>query len=221
MAPVIDISIDDFERASKILTLTEVDYTIPQSDEDFIYVPSIELDVAKEKKFYGSNWIDSHQKLQSGGEKMLTIPEFIEFLRYSRIHFPEIYEGIAQVKNSWRGELLDAKFEKRNEKLYMASNHALVAGNFLPKISGFIDEDTLMENRLSRTSLENWLENPTKQGLLSKHMDSPNLFYWPPKGDDLSVARFFANSNWVGIDCNWPISESDALLGVRAARKRE
>ncbi|MFH1365342.1 MAG: hypothetical protein ABIH28_02045 [archaeon] len=221
MAPIINISESDFERASKILELARINYTSP-SKEGFVYVPSINLWVAKERKFCGENWFNSHKKLQAGGERMPTIPEFIEFLKYSKGNFPEIYKEITEVRAPRRAEWLDADFKVKDKRLYVNSNHVLdEKGNLVPKNSELLDERTLMKDRTPGISLESWLANPTKQGLPPKETKSGDLFYWCPRSEDNSVARFFVYSDWVGFSCYGFPSDRGADLGVRAVKKQE
>src|SRR3989338_1255645 len=53
-----------------------------QQIDNFIYVPSINLYVAKERTHLGENWFDAHKELQRQNLRMLNLPEFTEFLKY-------------------------------------------------------------------------------------------------------------------------------------------
>ena len=55
---------------------------IVSEKENFIYVPSIDLYVAKERSHLGLNWHDAHKKLHEEGLLMPTIPQFLEFIKY-------------------------------------------------------------------------------------------------------------------------------------------
>src|SRR3989344_5563573 len=82
-------------------------------EKDFIYVPSLELYVAKEKTHFRKNWFESHKLLQEQGNRMLIIPEFIEFLKYLKSRsnnqeYQNIYKNITGGKNYWIAEWLDA-----------------------------------------------------------------------------------------------------------------
>ena len=90
----------------------------------FIYVPSINIYVAKQKTHLGKNWFDCHKEFQKNKKKMLTVPEFIEFLKYLKSQpnnqeYQKIYREITEVRCPWRVELLDASFKVKNEKLYI------------------------------------------------------------------------------------------------------
>ena len=50
----------------------------------FIYVPSINLYVAKERSLQGLNWSNTHDELKKQNLSMPTIHQFREFLKYLR-----------------------------------------------------------------------------------------------------------------------------------------
>lgn len=175
----------------------------PRPLDGFDYIPSLKLYVAKEKKFYGDNWFDSHKQLQENGERMLTLPEFREFLNYARTNLPETYRDITEVRNPWRAEWIDADFKLKNNKLFINSEP--------------LDKDTLMEDKL--ISLDDYLNNNhTSKGLPTNKVKSGNLYYWPPRSNNNSVARFGADSDLADLVCDGNPSRGDSGLGVRAVR---
>ncbi len=207
MAPMLDIAGTDFERAKSLLKLANVNYSTPTSDnlDNFIYVPSLKLYVAENKTLFGKNWFESDKKLQSNGERMLTPLEFVEFLKYTRINFPKIYEDITTIRSPWRAEWINADFKVKDNKLYINSE--------------ILDRNTLMEDK--RISLEDYLnKNHTPQGLPNKNVKSGDLYYWYPRSDNNSVARFYADSVRTDLCCNRNRSYWDSDLGVRAVRHK-
>jgi len=186
--------------------------------EGFIYIPSIKLYVAKERTHLGKDWFESHKSLISEGLRMPTIPEFIEFLKYTKTNFPEIYKEITEVRSSWKAEWLDADFKVVNEKLHINCYHVLDSnGNLIPKNSELLDNNTLMENKTPGISLEDYLtKNHTNQGLPSKNVNSGDFYYRYPISDNNSVARFYVYSVWTLLDCNGYASGRGSPLGVRA-----
>ncbi|MBI2003887.1 hypothetical protein HYS72_00280 [Candidatus Pacearchaeota archaeon] len=185
--------------------------------DDLIYVPSIDIYVDKERTHLGKKWFEAHKLLQEQGNRMLIIPEFIEFLKYTQENHKDIYNEITEVRNPWRSEWLDADFKVKNKKLYINYNHKLdLNGNLIPKNSEILNKNTLMEDKMPGISLENWLKNPTKQGLPNKNIKSGDLSYWYPRSNNNSVAWFYANVGWAGFDCNWYPSNSPSSLGVHA-----
>jgi hypothetical protein len=191
----------------------------PKQIDGFEYIPSLKLYVTKEKKLYGKDWFDSHKELQANGERMLTLLEFVEFLKYAKDNLPEIYKDIATVRSpDSRAEWIDADFKVKNGELYINYNHILDSkGNLIPNNSEPLDKDTFMEDK--KISLEDYLDNNhTSQGLPSKKVNSGNLHYMCP-GDD-SVASFYETS--VGGDyftCDRGPSCKNSFLGVRAVRE--
>ena len=65
--------------------------TVP-SMPGFIYIPSIKLQIAEQRTHQNKNWYECHNALAEENSRMLTIPEFIEFLKHVKTERPEIYE---------------------------------------------------------------------------------------------------------------------------------
>lgn len=150
---------------------------------------------------------------------MLILPEFIEFLKYTKENYKEIYNEITEVRNPWRAEWLDADFKVKGKDLYINYNHILDSnGNLIPKNSEILDKNTLMKDK--GISLEDYLnKNQTSQGLPSKEVKSGDLYYWYPESDNNSVARFDADSDRADLYCGWDPSDGYSYLGVRAVKQ--
>jgi len=222
MAPIIDVSAKDYERASKILELANVEYSVPEQKQveaptviipgknGFIYVPSLNLDVAKERSHFGKNWYNTHEALGNDDARMLTLPEFTEFLKYTKEHNPEIYESITKVRSPWRAEWIDAAFEQRDDGLYVLTGNKSKSEKL---------EGGLMEDRTPGISLDAWLgEGATKQGLPRANVKDGSLYYWYPRNG--TVVRFNADPAGSYLDCDRYPSHCDSGLGVRAAKLR-
>lgn len=212
MAPIIKIS----EETLK--TLNPSVYTIV-NDSDFIHIPSINLQVAKQRTHINKNWFESHKALQDNGKRMLTIPEFIEVLKYTKDNHKDIYNEITQVKSPWRAEWLDADFKQKDGELYINSNHIYQGETLKPQTSQIFTKNTLMKDRAPGISLDSWIDSPTEQGLPSKKTESGNIYYWAPISDNNSVPRFGACSGGALLDCGRVPSGRDSGLGVRAAKQ--
>ena len=189
--------------------------------DNFIYVPSINLYVAKERTHLGKNWFDCHKLLQQDNQRMLIIPEFIELLKYTKENHKDIYDEITGVKNPRRAEWIDADFKVKNKKLYINYNHVLdLNGNLIPKNSEILDENTLMEDKSPGISLEDYLNSDyTKQGFPNKKVSSEYLYYWYPRSNNNSVVRFDAGSVGAFLYCDGDPSLASPDLGVRAVRR--
>ena len=228
MAPAIYLRTEkERDRVAKIVNSFDIPYSLEKdfienhNMEGFVYVPSINLYVAKGKKFHNKNWSESHKELQKNGEKMLTPYEFVEFLKYAKSNNKEIYDEITGVRNHWREEWLDADFKVKNGVLHINYNHILDSnGNLIPKNSEALDEETLMKDKTPGISLEDYLEiNHTSQGLPNKSVKSGDLYYWFPRSDNNSVARFYAIGDRAGLICGRDPSYRVDVLGVRAVRR--
>ena len=193
----------------------------------FIYVPSIELYVAKERTLLGKDWFECHKELQSDRKRMPTIPEFIEFLKYLRLNPSDenikIYKDITEVREPLRAEWIDADFKVKGRDLYINSNHVLDAdGNLIPQNSEILDKGTLMKDKTPGISLDDYLDlNHTKQGLPNKKVKSGDLYYWYPRSDNNSVSRFYAYSVRAGLNCSGDPSGRGPALGVRGCITQE
>ena len=192
--------------------------------DNFIYVPKIKLYVAKERTLQNKNWFEAHKELQENGERMLIIPEFVEFLKYLKSsnnqEYLEIYKDITEVRNPWRAEWLDADFKTKGKDLYINYNHKIDENkNLIPQNSEVLGKNTLMKDK--RISLESWLENPTKQGLPSKKTSSGNSYYWNPGSDNNSVAWFNADDGRAILDCDGDPSDGDSDLGVHSVKEEK
>ncbi len=188
--------------------------------DGFIYVPTVNLYVAREKSFLGENWFDCHKGLLGENSRMLTIPEFVEFLKYTKVNHKDIYDDITEVKSPWRAEWLDADFKVKGEQLYVNYNHILdSSGNLIPKDSDALADDTLMTSRTPGISLEDYLDNHTPQGLPKSDVKEGKLYYYAPMKDNKSVARFDADSGGAFLSCYRGPSGAISDLGVRAVRR--
>ena len=114
------------------------------------------------------------------------------------------YNEITEVRAPWRGEHLHAEFGKNT-----ITYHKFVDGKFVEVTEEL--EDCLMQDRL--IDMNDWLRNPTSQGLPRKKCKEGKLSYWFPR--EGAVARFFANSDWAGLDCFRDPRDSGAEFGVR------
>ncbi|MDD5649475.1 MAG: hypothetical protein PHF86_03530 [Candidatus Nanoarchaeia archaeon] len=186
--------------------------------DGYIYIPSINLYVSKERILQGNNWYNAHKELLKNNQQMLTIPQFIEFLKYTKTNNPEIYNDIIEVRDPWRAEWLDADFKVKNKKLYINYNHILDSkGNLIPKNLELL-ENCLMEDKTPGIDLESWLNNSIKQGLPKKDVNSGSLYYYCPMKDNNSVVGFVAGSGGASLDCSGNPHDASVALGVRPAK---
>src|SRR3989344_9511391 len=110
---------------------------------NYILLPENEyhkdLLVSKERKYLGKNWYQAHEELAKEDSYMLTIRQFVDFLKLlksgnvydenkNKILNKEsnlILYDILNQKNPVRGEWLDAEFKEIENKLYICYNSKL------------------------------------------------------------------------------------------------
>jgi len=179
------------------------------NENDWIYVPSVNLYFSRDKMHLNKNWFESHELLQKDGYRMPIIPEFIELLKYSKKNNPKLYNEITEVKSPWRGEWLDAYFEKRTDRLYILTANKTKSEKL---------ESCLMKDKTPGIDLEYWINgNHTNQGLPIKKSKKGDLYYWSP--EDERVVGFYAGGDGADLDCDRNPSGRDSDLGVRAVRQ--
>ena len=194
---------------------------------NFVYVPEHNLYVAKERTHQGSNWYEIHQSLHQENARMITIREFVDFLALLKTgnaldgleqRLPEdeverIYKDIAEKKDPYRAEWLDADFKVVDGRLHINYNHRTVNGNLQPQNSEPL-ENCVMEN-----SYIDLIGSANKQGMPTRGSNNQEFYYWKPLEDNNSVARFNAGSNGADVLCSRSPGNSSSALGVRVARR--
>ena len=189
---------------------------------------------------HNNNWDQTHKLLQNNNQYMPNLLDSNELDRQLLNHearyadgslIPpkiqdEIFNERYKVRSPWRLEWLDAKFEQRENGLYLLTNHIVQPDNSLKPQTEELLEDTLMEDRTPGISLNNWIRNPNKYGLPKSNIKQGSLYYWHPR--DGRVAGLSAGSGRAldcsggpsgsgrALDCSGGPSGSDGGLGARA-----
>jgi len=217
MSPLIRIDDKTLEGLNQLgVRYSLINESMPEGTEktstsDFVYVPATGLYVARERSHKGLNWNESHEALSQEGARMITIPEFAEFLKYLKgnpsAENTETYNDVTQVRSPWRAEWLDACFEKRGRQWNISTGNR----SKTEKLEG-----ALMKDRTPGISIDSWLENPDSSGLPRQDIDKGDLYYWSPR--DGAVARFDADSDGTGLGCDWYPSYGYSVLGVRPVK---
>ncbi|MCK9595699.1 hypothetical protein M0R19_00755 [Candidatus Pacearchaeota archaeon] len=220
MAPLIDVSNEVLNRLNQL----GIHYKLKNSESkkrdnsNFIYVPSINLYVAKERTLLGKDFYESQNILHENNEKMLTPFEFIEFLKYTKENHQDIYNETTKVQCPWKAEWLGADFKTEGDCMYVIYSLFDSKGKIVQK-KEILDRNTLMRDKTPGISLDNYLQNPTKQGFPSKKVKSVNLYSWYPRSNNNLVERF--NAFEIGGACLFGYrlpSFRNSNLGVRAAK---
>ena len=183
-----------------------------QTKDDYIYFPTLGFYVAKERSYLGKNWYVCQKLLCDENAKMLNLNEMREFLKSAKEYHPDIYNDILEVKAPSKSEWIDADFQMNGSNLYV-HYHIFDSSRKIKELEEKLDKDTLMHIRNLGISLDNWLNNSTKQGLPKN--SKGDLYYWAPNKDNNSVAGLCARSDIVFLNCDWDPSDRDSGLGVR------
>ena len=212
------------EAENPVETINEPQNTTENPKSGYIYIPSVNIFIAKERTHLGANWYDCHKQLHEENLLMPTIPQFLAYINYlkanpngtslgdaSKQEIESILDDILTVRNPWRAEWFDAKFEKKGEKLYINYNHRTDSnGNLIPKNSELL-EDCLMEDCYAD------ILNPNKKGLplIKLAKDNGGIYYWYPREN--YVAGFCVDSGGAGLYCDGDPSCGYSGLGVFAS----
>ena len=186
--------------------------------KDFVYIPSINLYVAKEKSMHGLNWNDAHKELAKEKGSSMPMPyEFAEFIKYllanpngtkdaSKDEIQSITKEILEKRNNWRAEHLDAYFEERKDGMYILTKNKSIAD----KLDAPIMKDCFVDLSFNKQGM------PTKASSDKNYAQGENIYYWYPRAEN--VARFDADSDRSNLGCDGDPQYSDSELGVRRAK---
>ena len=184
------------------------------------------------------NWNDTHAALAAEQASMLSPRQFVDFLnllqrgnsaydglgkKLSKKKCDAILDEIWTVRDPWRAEWFDAKFESRGglagigTKLFINYGHTFQNNTVTPthseELTGYLAND-----KTPGIDKDDWLAKATVHGLPARSISDGQLYYWHPHNG--KVAGFYANSVWASLYCGWDPSYTDARLGVRAAREK-
>lgn len=187
---------------------------------DFIYVPSIEKQVYPERVLTDKSYNEAQEQIPDltieGIDRnfsILTPYQFREFLKHLRDsgerEYQELFNEITEVRDPWRANWLNAKFEEKQDGLYMISKNVLVDGEYKTEKQRL--DDVLMKDKTPGINLNELLDSDKKHGLPPADISDGDLDYWHPRENNF--ARFVAYSVRADLDCGHP-SDSYSSLGV-------
>ena len=188
--------------------------------ENFIYVPSINLYVAKEKIMHGLDWHNTHKELaKEKDRRMPLIYEETEFIKYllanpngtkdaSKDEIQTITNEILEKRNPWRAEHLDAYFEQRDDGMYLLTKNKSIEN----KLDAPIMEDCYVELSFNNQGM------PIKKSSNQDYNQGKNIFHYYPRAE--RVAGLGVNSGGACLICSWYSANSDSSLGVRPVSQR-
>ncbi len=182
----------------------------------YLFVPTISIYVAKERTLPNLTWAKTHEELKKQNLFMPTPYQFREFLKYVRdsknSEHQKIFKDVVEVRDPWRAQWLNARFEKRKNGLYMISENVLVNGSYQNQEQKL--DDYLNKDKIPGISLDDWLNSNAPHGLPASKTKDGSLYFWAPV--EGYVARFDAGSDRAVLYCYRDPGVSYASLGVRA-----
>jgi len=122
-------------------------------------------------------------------------------------------DDILTVRSPYRAEWFDNVFHKQG-RTDKTKYHKFDTSGQLVEVTEQLDPATLMEDK--QVSLDDWLSNPTSQGLPRVDVATGNLYYWLPR--EGKVALFDAGSDGAILICDGDATFSGPGLGVRSAK---
>ncbi len=127
----------------------------------------------------------------------------------------QILNEIIEVRNPWRSEWLDNKYSKQGSELGV-TYHKFDSSGRLIEVTEVLDSDTLMEDKQPGISLDDWINNPTSQGLPKSSVPDGSLYFWKPT--EGRVARFDVGAGRSVLICGRYPQGSYDEVGVRRAK---
>ncbi len=125
------------------------------------------------------------------------------------------FKEITEARRPWRAQLLNHQYSLNNEGKLQVTYHKFLKGK--PRlVTELLDHETLMQDKTPWISLDDYVENPTSQGLPRKSVKEGSLLYWYPR--EGSVARFGAVADGTDLDCGRNPWYSGSEVGVAIAK---
>lgn len=203
-----------------------------KNPKDYIILPAtthqpLDLLIAKTRSHDNESWNQCQKALPKEDHFMPPIRQFVDLLKLlqsdrvydgsgtklSHLERTNLFKDITEQRNPYGAEWLDAQFSDISNQRHI-TYHRFNSSGTLEQVTEPLDSDTLMNDKIPGISLEDWLKNPTPQGLPRRGIADGNLWYWFPRAG--CVSRFRAGSDRVNLYCLEGPQYSNAGLGVRA-----
>ncbi len=190
---------------------------------DYILLPSHDIYVAKERTLQGKDWYKTQAAVHKQDARMLTLREFADFLlllrsgnaedglgnKISKTELDNLNLDITEVRDPYRAEWLDAKFEEKNGVMHVNYNHK-TKGKKLEAVNSEPLETCVMKNCKVELASFNRQGLPLNEGT--------DFNYWYPINE--RVARFDGVAGRADLGCYGGPLNSGPGLGVRLAREK-
>ncbi|MFA5174465.1 MAG: hypothetical protein WC438_04765 [Candidatus Pacearchaeota archaeon] len=192
-------------------------------NDKWVYVPLIDMSFARQRTHQNTNWYDQNKALISENLLMPTPEQTWELIFYLKDNLDnpehrEVYDDILKrtPKDIWHGENQNAYFTKEGDKFYIQhikgikSNGELVLTNKV-EISDYLNSDCWADISSKANITDKGLCKTSSS--IQNYSQGNNIYFWQPRNN--SVARFYAGSDRVDLDCGRNPENAGASLGVR------
>jgi hypothetical protein len=186
----------------------------PYNTKTMIYVPEVNLRFTSSRILCGLNFYETKDRLRAQNMAMPTPYQFRAYLKFlwdsNESRHKEIFNDITDKRGPYRGEWLNARFEKKAGSIWMISEDALIYGKICT-IEQILDNYLMYDVEIS---LDAWIDSTTEHGLPPPEIKKEHLGfgYFEPMVN--FVARFNAYSGRAILNyVRFPTS-SNAGLGV-------
>ena len=130
------------------------------------------------------------------------------FLWKKEVIFNEKY----QARSLWKAEYIDAKFEQKQDGLYLLTNHIIQSDNSLKpqtieKLEDCITGSYYVDLKFNNQGM------PIRKSKYNEYKQGENIYFFNPI--DKLVVRFGAYSDGANLSCDGGPSSSGEGLGVR------
>ena len=183
--------------------------------------------VSMEKNHFNKDWNKTHEVLKKEEAYMLTIRQFADFLsllksgkafdgtgkQLNKGKLENVLQEITEVRDPWRSEWLDAKFEDWNILYHKFDGSTKTLVEVKEPLYNYIKTD-----KESGISLSDWLKKANVHGLPTPKTNNGSLCYYAPVNG--KVAGFYVGSGRALLYCVSSPANAVSSLGVRVARAK-
>jgi len=128
-----------------------------------------------------------------------------------------VYDEMFGARAPWRSEWLDADFKlkkvKKKDVLHLLYSHEVKNGILVPRGSEILEDCIMNQDCYADTTSFN------RQGFPTRNKSDSGFFFYYPRSDNNSVARFYADSDRAVLVCDGNPTYADSSLGVRFVAK--
>ena len=189
-----------------------------------LYIPHLEIEVARTLRYRGHSWHDLHHDLKKEGLRMPLLSEFMTLLKTEELSLDDgtlltpprrkvIQRNFLGREYATYGALLDAQFFHKEERWYLRQGHHLGSNGIDLQ---FAEEHPLEDLLLSTGVID--LDHISSLGIPQNTAKKGGISYRPPQ--DRCVACYSVKQGKASLLFDYDPNTLDFLVGVYPARDR-